>query len=285
MKEQRSIKRNILIEAQGNIKKGNIKTAKLLLKGYLAYENKDAEVSSILAKIYEQEGNLEEALAILENQNYRQFCVFEELIKVYIKLQRYDDVYKLWKKHEDLTFLDIKKRYQHKKVRVYLRRTQILLKNLGKDVKAPPNLTYKECQYLNYDYIKTIKHVEARHSNTDDKPGKNNTSIFYQRYDLENLIVSAARSLEFEKRELKLDWTYSDTYIFKYNDIGCSNNGTNLNYFRVATIPNTNKIITMYPVFKRVSSTPCYLNEKDSIAIYSTSVHSDKTYRFRKFPN
>ena len=107
MNEQRSIKQNILIEAKENIKKGDIKTAKFLLKGYLSYEKKDPEVSAILAKIYEQEGNLEEALTILESQNYRHFCVFEELIKIYIKLQRYDDVYKLWKKHEDLKFLDI----------------------------------------------------------------------------------------------------------------------------------------------------------------------------------
>ena len=86
-----------------------------------------------------------------------------------------------------------------------------------------------------------------------------------------------------KKREIKLKWDFSDTYIFYFKDIGRSETGLSLNFFRVATIPNTNKIITMFPTSNRKSSSLCRISKQEMLPICNDIVHSNKAYKVKTY--
>lgn len=276
---ENNIKKTILIEAKECIEMGKNSKGEVLLKGYLDFNN-DPEISSMFAKIYIQRGDLKQALEILKNQDYNYFSIFESLSEVYIKLEKYDKLYNLWKKSKNRNFQDLKKDKDLKKGELYLRRIQVFLKLfVNKNIETPKELDYKEEQYIKYDYNKALEHIKERHTSIDNNPNENTTSIFYNHYDLEELFLSVSRNIEFKNREIKNKWDFSDTYIFYFKDIGRSEKGLSLNFFRVATIPNTNKIITMFPTFNRKSSSLCYLTKQDMLPICNSIVHTDKVYR------
>ena len=86
------------------------------------------------------------------------------------------------------------------------------------------------------------------------------------------------------KREIKLNWDFSDTYIFRFANVGVSDyDGRNLNFIRAATIPNTNKIITMFPTYNRKSSCLCSLQKEDMLSICNSIVHTDRVYRVKTY--
>lgn len=280
---ENNIKKTILIEAKECIEMGKISKGEVLLKGYLDFNN-DPEISSMLAKIYIQRGDLKQALEILKNQDYNYFSIFESLTEVYIKLEKYDKLYNLWNKSKNRNFQDLKKDKDLKKGELYLRRIQVFLKLfVNKNIETPKELDYKEEQYIKYDYNKALEHIKERHTSIDNNPNENTTSIFYNHYDLEELFLSVSRNIEFKNREIKNKWDFSDTYIFYFKDIGRSEKGLSLNFFRVATIPNTNKIITMFPTFNRKSSSLCYLTKQDMLPICNSIVHTDKVYRTKTY--
>ena len=280
---ENNIKKTILIEAKECIEMGKISKGEVLLKGYLDFNN-DPEISSMLAKIYIQRGDLKQALEILKNQDYNYFSIFESLSEVYIKLEKYDKLYNLWKKSKNRNFQDLKKDKDLKKGELYLRRIQVFLKLfVNKNIETPKELDYKEEQYIKYDYNKALEHIKERHTSIDNNPNENTTSIFYNHYDLEELFLSVSRNIEFKNREIKNKWDFSDTYIFYFKDIGKREKGLSLNFFRVATIPNTNKIITMFPTFNRKSSSLCYLTKQDMLPICNSIVHTDKVYRTKTY--
>ena len=103
---EHNIKMTILDEVKESIENGDIRKAETLLKGYLDFNN-DTEVASILANIYTGRGELNEALAVLKDQDSNYFCIFKTLSEVYIKLQKYDKLYNLWKKNKNRRFQDI----------------------------------------------------------------------------------------------------------------------------------------------------------------------------------
>ena len=280
---ENDIKITILNEAKECIEMGKISKGEVLLKGYLDFNN-DPEISSMLAKIYIQRGDLKQALEILKNQDYNYFSIFESLSEVYIKLEKYDKLYNLWKKSKNRNFQDLKKDKDLIKGELYLRRIQVFLKLfVNKNIETPKELDYKEEQYIKYDYNKALEHIKERHTSINNNPNENTTSIFYNHYDLEELFLSVSRNIEFKNREIKNKWDFSDTYIFYFKDIGRSEKGLSLNFFRVATIPNTNKIITMFPTFNRKSSSLCYLTKQDILPICNSIVHTDKVYRTKTY--
>ena len=280
---ENNIKITILNEAKESIESGDIKKAESLLKGYLDF-NKDAEVAALLANIYTQRGELKEALEILKSQDSNYFCVYKSLSEVYIKLEKYDKLYNLWKKNINRNFQDLKREKDLKKAEQYLKREQVFLKLfVNKRIEISKELDYKEQQYVKYDYNRSLEHIELRHTSPNNNPNENTSSIFYSHYDLEELFLVATRNIEFEKREIKLKWDFSDTYIFYFKDIGRSETGLSLNFFRVATIPNTNKIITMFPTYNRKSSTVCSLQKEDMLPICNSIIHTDRTYRVKTY--
>ena len=281
MNKRTNIRQEVLLSAKEDIEKGNIKGAEALLKGYLSCFHQDPEVSTILAKIYDVQGLYPEAIAVLKGQDSNYFCVFEEQIKIYIRLGSYDKVHRLWKNNKDRNFQDLNTKSKLTNARSFLQRTQVFLKSIGKDINIPNNLTYKEEQYLSFNYKKTLAHVKVRHTSKDNKPNSNTSSVFLNKYDLEELLLAVSRNIDFSKRELNLNWNYSDTYMFRFRNIGRSVNLQTLNFFRVATIPNSNKIITMFPAYINQSSPICKLSETDLLPICNNIVHTDKVYKIK----
>ena len=281
---ENEIKKTILNEAKESIENGNINNAESLLKGYLDF-NKDAEVAALLANIYTQRGELKEALEILKIQDSNYFCVYKSLSEVYIKLEKYNKLYNLWKKNINRNFQDLKREKDLKKAEQYLKRVQVFLKLfVNKRIETPKELDYKEQQYVKYDHKKALEHITLRHTSKNNIPTKDTGTIFYNKYDLEELFLAISRNIEFEKREIKLNWDFSDTYIFRFANIGISDyDGRKLNFIRVATIPNTNKIITMFPTYNRKSSTACSLQKEDMLPICNSIVHTDRTYRVKTY--
>ena len=281
---ENNIKMTILKEAKECIEAGKISKGEALLKGYLDFNN-DPEISSTLANIYTQRGELKEALEILKSQDSNYFCVFKSLSEVYIKLEKYDKLYNLWKKSKNRNFQDLKREKDLKKAEQYLKREQVFLKLfVNKRIETPKELDYKEQQYVKYDHKKALEHITLRHTSKNNIPTKDTGTIFYKKYDLEELFLAISRNIEFEKREIKLNWDFSDTYIFKFANIGISDyDGRNLNFIRVATIPNTNKIITMFPTYNKKSSTVCALQKEDMLPICNYIVHTDRTYRVKTY--
>ena len=281
---ENNIKMTILKEAKECIEAGKISKGEALLKGYLDFNN-DPEISSTLANIYTQRGELKEALEILKSQDSNYFCVFKSLSEVYIKLEKYDKLYNLWKKSKNRNFQDLKREKDLKKAEQYLKREQVFLKLfVNKRIETPKELDYKEQQYVKYDHKKALEHITLRHTSKNNIPTKDTGTIFYKKYDLEELFLAISRNIEFEKREIKLNWDFSDTYIFRFANIGISDyDGRKLNFIRVATIPNTNKIITMFPTYNRKSSTVCSLQKEDMLPICNSIIHTDKTYRVKTY--
>ncbi len=281
---ENNIKITILNEAKESIENGDINNAESLLKGYLDF-NKDSEVAALLAVIYTQRGELKEALEILKSQDSNYFCVYKSLSEVYIKLEKYDKLYNLWKKNINRNFQDLKREKDLKKTEQYLKRVQVFLKLfVNKRIETPKELDYKEQQYMKYDHKKALEHITLRHTSKNNIPTKDTGTIFYNKYDLEELFLAISRNIEFEKREIKLNWDFSDTYIFRFANIGISDyDGRKLNFIRVATIPNTNKIITMFPTYNRKSSTVCSLQKEDMLSICNSIVHTDRTYRVKTY--
>ena len=279
-----NIKMTILNEAKESIENGDINNAESLLKGYLDF-NKDSEVAALLAVIYTQRGELKEALEILKSQDSNYFCVYKSLSEVYIKLEKYDKLYNLWKKNINRNFQDLKREKDLKKTEQYLKRVQVFLKLfVNKRIETPKELDYKEQQYGKYDHKKALEHITLRHTSKNNIPTKDTGTIFYNKYDLEELFLAISRNIEFEKREIKLNWDFSDTYIFRFANIRISDyDDRKLNFIRVATIPNTNKIITMFPTYNKKSSTVCSLQKEDMLSICNSIVHTDRTYRVKTY--
>lgn len=196
---EHNIKMTILDEVKESIENGDIRKAETLLKGYLDFNN-DPEVASILANIHTGRGELNEALAVLKDQDSNYFCIFKTLSEVYIKLQKYDKLYNLWKKNKNRRFQDIITKEQLIAATAFLRRLQVFLKVfVSKKIETPSNLNYKEEQYLHYDYQKTIEHIQERHTSPNNRLSIKLGSIFFNYYDLEELLYSASRNIEFEK--------------------------------------------------------------------------------------
>ena len=279
MNKKTNIRQEILLRSQKELENGNIKGAESLLKGYLSCFHQDPEISTILAKIYDIQGLYSDALTVLKGQDSNYFCVFEEQVKIYIRLGAYDKVHRLWKNNKDRNFQDLNTRRKLDNARNFLKRTQVFLKSIGKDIAIPDNLTYKEEQYLSFNYKRTLDHIKERHTSKDNKPSASTSSVFLNKYDLEELLLAVSRNIDFSKRELSLNWNYSDTYMFRFRNIGRSVNLQTLNFFRVATIPNSNKIITMFPTYTNHSSTICNLSETDLLPVCNDIVHTDKVYK------
>lgn len=141
---ENNIKMTILKEAKECIEAGKISKGEALLKGYLDFNN-DPEISSTLANIYTQRGELKEALEILKIQDSNYFCIFKSLSEVYIKLEKYDKLYNLWKKSKNRNFQDLKKDKDLIKAKRYLKRVQVFLKLfVSKRIETPKELDYKE---------------------------------------------------------------------------------------------------------------------------------------------
>jgi len=170
-----------------------------------------------------------------------------------IKLERYEDAYNTF---EELKRVDVSKRYYGK-----YNTLELYLKGMmGQSCEVEPRC-YIETLLIDYDYDLVIEHIN-KHKEPDET--KISHTIFNENIDTYELYNYALDQIN---EENYLNNSFNDAYVFKYEGVGYSNT-KELNYVKVVTIPNTKKIITMYPYDYIVN---LKTKEKDKTKIKKTS--------------
>lgn len=103
------------------------------------------------------------------------------------------------------------------------------------------NLTYLERMIIDYDKKIALEHI-SEHKIKNKK--KLTHSLFYENIDINELydyVSNEIRNQDFIKLE------FADIYFVKYKNVGYIENDI-CNYIKVICIPNTKKIISMYPI-------------------------------------
>lgn len=96
---------------------------------------------------------------------------------------------------------------------------------------------YIYSQFEDYSYDKLVKHIDKQHS------GNGVTTIFSENLDLNSFVLEIQE--EINKTKPVKNFTF-DKYHIKYNNVGYVN-GESIDYCEVIVLPNTKKIITIYP--------------------------------------
>lgn len=232
-----------------------MKFSELLAKAYAKkndYENaekyyKNADTSEIktksnLAKVELAKGNFEKAEEYLshicvnkENVN-SSYTVYYLLILIKFRLKKYDEaqyMINIIKDNIDLNYID------QKNVYFELRRIDLYIRNANKEIIELDDLVYTERQMVSYRDDDALRHITKHHITNA------NTSAFYENIDVNEVYEYAKEKI---KEETAIYDSMFDKYIIKYNNIGFNvKNGDNVNQLTILTLPDTDKIITMYP--------------------------------------
>ena len=149
-----------------------------------------------------------------------------------IKLEKYEEAYLSF---EELKRVDISKKYwfKYNTLEIYLKSV------MGIPFDAEPK-NYLESLMVDYNYQDVIDHINKHKENDDTKL---NHTLFYENINVEELYQYALDQIKDENYK---DNSFNDAYVFEYKGAGY-NKTKELNYVKVITIPNTKKIITMYP--------------------------------------
>lgn len=159
------------------------------------------------------------------NSLYKKICCL-------IKIEKYEEAYNTF---EELKRIDVSKKYWFKYNTI-----EIFLKSmLGILCEAEPK-NYLENLMIEYNYETVIEHIN-KHKEPDET--KLNHTIFNENIDIEELYEYALDQI---KEENYKDNSFNDAYVFEYKGAGYSKT-KELDYVKVVTLPNSNKIITMYP--------------------------------------
>jgi len=118
----------------------------------------------------------------------------------------------------------------------------VMKKQLGLDIdfKRGARCDYLKEQIVDYDEEKALQHIHTHLNYIDDEK-----SCFNENIDLNYLFNSIKNNIDNENKA-----NYNETleiYYFGISNIGYLNN-TICNFIKVIVIPNTNKIVNMYPV-------------------------------------
>lgn len=100
---------------------------------------------------------------------------------------------------------------------------------------------YTYSQYINYDYSyeTLLNHISKVHE------GNGQTSFFSPEIDLSSLVLESAEMIK--KQKPSVNYTM-DIYRINYDNVGYVNNRL-VNQCEIVVVPNTDKIITIYPCY------------------------------------
>ena len=232
-----------------------MKFSELLAKAYAKkndYENaekyyKNADTSDIktksnLAKLELAKGNFEKAEEYLSHIHVTKedvktsYTVYYLLILVKFRLKKYDEaqyMINIIRDNIDLNYADQKQIYFE------LGRIDLYIRNASKEIIEIDDLVYTERQIISYRDDDALRHITKHHLKNP------HTSAFYENIDINEIYEYAKEKI---KDEPVIYDSMFDKYITKYNNIGFNvKNGDNVNQLAILTLPNTDKIITMYP--------------------------------------
>lgn len=184
------------------------------------------------AKLLMQEGSYEEALFVIEtNRPEENFMMKIDLVKCFIELGRFEEVYQL----SSVLYKEAKQEF----TRLFLHKAIVYsLSKLNQQELIPfSDLTYPEEQMIKYDQEKALEYIKKTDSYNP---------IFRSDVDIELLIDEVEPLLPFIK-PLPNTGVLSDTYLIEYPGIGVVDD-VSFDILKVSTIHNTHDILTMYPV-------------------------------------
>lgn len=102
-------------------------------------------------------------------------------------------------------------------------------------------IKYTGKQIIDYKLNDTIKHIK-KHTRFSNYNGNiDDEDIFNPNFTLEDIVSEALINMD---EKYKFSTEFCDIYVIPFLGIGAKGS----NYLKVATLPNTKKIITMYPI-------------------------------------
>lgn len=202
------------------------------------------------AKIEISKKNYDEALSLLETISKDNLRIYKQMlykkICILIKKERYKEAYDTF---IILKEYDCNKNYENK----YNSLEKYLKDKLNQSCDIEPE-SYVEKLLFNYDYNQVINHIQKH---KEENNNKLNHTIFNSNIDIESLYNYVLDNLNDDNFVIN---SFIDVYILEYPNVGSDNNKI-LNYLKVITLPNSKKIITMYPYDKYVNES--YIKPKN----------------------
>lgn len=181
-----------------------------------------------------------------------------------IKQEKITEAYKDFKEFQDIKMKDEYDKLTHTML-VYFNKEL----NLNMNIKSE---MYVEKMIENYDLEKVIKHI-SKHKYYDSKKLKHST--FIDGIDINELLKYAYENIGEENYIYN---NFTDCYIIRCDKIGIENE-KNLNYLKVITLPNTKKIVTLYPSDKmNLSNTLEETEQKEKVKKISQIEKFNKKY-------
>ena len=206
---------------------------------------RDFEIKSLLeAQLLVSEFKFEDALAKLRLCDSKSYAaLFYKLIILY-RLNRYEDfmrVLELFKQNKDYI--------ENRKSAVEVDRMRLYME-YDRGITDITTLSYSDNQYKNYSVEEAINHIRTRHLKYGDETEfaiNTNISSLYE-YVINKL----------SEFDVICDGLYDEYYV-KIDASYLNGLGEQIKYICVICIPNTTKIITMYPVNNYVSEKENYM--------------------------
>ena len=153
---------------------------------------------------------------------------------ILIKIEQYDKVTKQLNKLENAD------QYNRYFKRIHTMRIFINKKlNINEE---PQVMRYTDSLIMNYDKESVIEHI-SKHKYEDESNDKH--TIFNDDIEVEEVYNYAINNLN-EKNFYFNDFV--DVYLIPYESAGVKD-GHEINYIKVVTLPNSDKVITMYPYY------------------------------------
>lgn len=197
------------------------------------------EQSFLYGRLYQIKGDYISALSYYQNvsidSNILYLDSLHHRICILIKLQKYEDAYKLI---DELEKNDNNNRYTERinSMKIFLNREL----NLGLNLKVK-RYTDMLINYYNKDLV--LEHIE-KHKYEDDNNVRH--TIFSDDIDINELYNHVINNIN-EDNFYYSD--FMDVYIIPYKSVGIDN-GEIINFVKAVTLPNSKDIITIFPFNK-----------------------------------
>ena len=208
----------------------------------IAYANNDLKLEQ---KCYEDMINL---------KNYEMGKLY--IIEFYIRNNNYEKAIQYF---NSINFDEINSNYSN------IRQLSAML---GLEITDQDREYYTIKQIENYDINLAIEHIN-RHKNIIDGVGYFNEDV-----NIEELLLDVTAKIKNKRAN------YNDTlshYILKYPNVGKYDN-ISIDYVEVVSIPNTNNVITMYPVASDNIFATNYYKEKVKVKTLNRKSQMEKFY-------
>lgn len=101
-------------------------------------------------------------------------------------------------------------------------------------------------QLLQYKKSDFLKHIQVHLPQHEENLKGNEKSVFLPGFPIKKVLEEISKNIPSDKR-LFIDY-YADSYIFKYDNCGFSEDGKLVDYIKVICLHDTPDILTLYPI-------------------------------------